>query len=81
MKFAMLTKHGHLNFRLQRLSQEGDLNNPEPPLHGVGEQEAALGPHTLILIVDEPGHLPQTLLIVSLRAEKYDIGSQARHAS
>ena len=81
MKFAMLRKHGHLNFRLQRLSQEGDLNNPEPPLHGVGEQEAALGPHLLILIVDEPGHLPQTLLIVSLRAEKYDIGSQARHAS
>ena len=81
MKFAMLTKHGHLNFRLQRLSQQSDLNNPEPPLHRVGEQETALGPHLLILIVDEPGHLAQTLLIVSLRAEKYDIGSQARHAS
>ena len=37
--------------------------------------------HLLVLLVDEPGHLPQTLLVVGLSAEVDDVGGQAGHAT
>lgn len=37
--------------------------------------------HLLVLLMDEAGHFLQTLLVVGLRAEIYDVGSQTGHTS
>ena len=64
-----------------RLGEKTDLNDPEATLHWVSQQQSSLGPHLLVLLVDEPGHLLQTLLVVSLRTEVDDVGSQTGHAT
>ena len=37
--------------------------------------------HLLVLFVNEAGHLLEALLVVGLRTEIYDVGSQTGHAS
>ena len=59
------------------LCLQGALHHPEPPLHGVSQQQAPLGPHLLVLLVHEPVHL----LVVCLCAEVDDVGSEAGHAA
>ena len=64
-----------------RLCQQTDLNHTESSLHRVCDQQASLGPHLLVLLVDESAHLLQTLLVMSLRTEVDDVGSQTGHTT
>ena len=63
------------------LCEEADLNDPETSLHGIRQEQSSLGPDLLVLLVDEPAHLLQTLLVVSLRTEVDDVGRQTGHTT
>ena len=64
-----------------KLREDADLDDPQPPLDGIGDEEAPLGPHGLVLLHHEPGDLPQALLVVGVRAEVDNIGGEAGHAA
>ena len=63
------------------LRQQTDLNHPESSLHRVSDQQTSLGPHLLVLLVDEPAHLLQTLLVMGLSTEVDDVGCQTGHTT
>ena len=61
-----------MRVRRGRLRENADLDDSEPPLNGVCDEEASLGPDQFVLLDHKSGHFSQTFLVVGLGAEVDD---------